>query len=293
MNKTSIKTALLDFDNTIANWVKYAAKAYPAMAEALAEKSGLPKELIIEEMIKVYAKYQTVEHTPLVQEMEIFKGRSDLKQLIVAAKTAFTVQRNAHLEIYPGILELLEALKSRNIKIVILTDAPHIQATLRSRQLNIHHLIDDLIGLKSPDLEQIHEPFRNQYKDIPFKTHISDHEKPHTKLQELLSIIHERPISLEEIEATTFLAGDNLTKDIQLAVNFKLDAFHCQYGHPDPEDLANFRIYSPSQSSHRNVSLPTPITSIKPAHPQQRIVTINNPEEILADLIKNDFSIQR
>jgi phosphoglycolate phosphatase-like HAD superfamily hydrolase len=293
MKKTPIQTAILDFDNTIANWVKYAAKAYPAMAEALAKTSGIAKEIIIEEMIKVYAKHQTVEYVPLVQEMEIFKDHPDQGKLIIAAKNAFTKERKVHLELYDGIIPLMEELKARGIQTIILTDAPYIMAAFRATQLEIRHLIDVLIGLKSPDASQIHEPLRLPYLDFPFKTYVSEHEKPHTKLQEILSEIKQRAISLDEIEATTFIAGDNQSKDIQLAVNFKLDAYHCQYGHPDPQDLNDFRVYSPTQRSSRNVSMPTDIQPPTPAHAQQRIVTINHPDEILADLRNNDFSIQR
>jgi FMN phosphatase YigB (HAD superfamily) len=294
MKTTPIETVLIDFDNTIANWVKYAAKAYPAMAEALARVSGIEKTIIIEEMIKVYAKHQTVEHTPLVQEMEIFRDHPNLKNLIIAAKNAFTAERNNHLALYEGILPLLEELRHRVKKIVILTDAPHIQATLRSRKLKIDHLIDDLIGLKSPALEQIHEPFRNQYQDIKFNTHVSEQEKPHTKLQDLLSIIHKRPLSLDEISSTTIMLGDNLSKDIQLAVNFQMDAYHCLYGHPDSQDYEEFRAFSPSQRSSRNVSIPnTQPATLAPSHPLQRIISIYHPTEILEDLRKTDFSIQR
>ncbi|MGL5830906.1 MAG: HAD family hydrolase [Candidatus Altimarinota bacterium] len=293
MKKNPIQTAILDFDNTIANWVKYAGKAYPAMAEALAKSSGIDKEIIIEEMIKVYAKHQTVEYVPLVQEMEIFKDHPDQKKFIVAAKNAFTKQRKLHLELYDGILPLMEELKAREIQTIILTDAPYMMAAFRATQLKIRHLIDVLIGLKSPDPNQIHEPYRRAYQDFPFKTYVSEHEKPHTKLQEILSEVNQRTMSLDEIESTTILAGDNQPKDIQLAVNYKLDAYHCQYGHPDPQDLNDFRVYSPSQRSSRNVSMPTQAEPLKPAHPQQRIIIINHPDEILADLRNNDFSIQR
>src|SRR5690606_33435861 len=203
MKNTPVETAIFDFDNTIANWVKYAAKAYPAMAKALAEASGIELGVITEEMIKVYAKHQTVEHIPLVQEMEIFQNHPDQNNLIKVAKQAFTKERNQYLELYPGILPLMEDLKKRGIRIVVLTDAPYIQAAFRATQLKIRDLIDDLIGLKSPEPEQIHHSFLIKNPNFPFKTYVSELEKPHTKLQEILSMVRGRLISLDEMEATT------------------------------------------------------------------------------------------
>lgn len=288
-----ITRVILDFDNTIASWTDYAVPAYFSMAEALSKASNIELPSIIADMKKVYDKRKTIEYAPLVQEMEIFKNRKDIDELVKAAKTAFSKVKRKHLKLYPGMKSLLEKLKDQKIKIYILTDAPFIQAAKRAERLEISHFIDGLIGLESPSAEKIHPDYRKPHLKFPFKTLVSPVEKPYTNLPEVLSKITDEIITKEELKSNTIMIGDNPLKDGLLMQKWGLSGYLAEYGRSTREIEKQISTFVPLSLAHRSMFVEGEKEEIIEIDPDHNIKKVNSVHEIIEDLEKNDFTIKK
>ena len=94
-----IKEIIWDADNTIWNWVRYAARAYPKMAEVIADETGIPCEDVVANMKQYYTTVGTMESPWLIQGLEqmgFFKRARktiNINDLRLKAKTVFQYWR--------------------------------------------------------------------------------------------------------------------------------------------------------------------------------------------------------
>ena len=140
---------LKDFDNTIADFYKWSAKAYPAMFNSLHQTTNIPLKIIISEARHIYDQKGTLEYPLLVQNLPCLKHRSDLQKLMYLAKDTFSKAKRQHLSLIPGVKEELLELNKQGIPTYIFSDGPIIHICKRIMRLKIDKLILIIVRLKT------------------------------------------------------------------------------------------------------------------------------------------------
>ncbi len=86
-------------------------------------------------------------------EPEVF-----IKEFVKPFWEAVDENRSKYLRPYPMVLETLEALKRKGVKVVALSDAPEYMARVRNKQI-FDGLLDAVYSLETVEPEK-HDPFR-------------------------------------------------------------------------------------------------------------------------------------
>jgi len=147
-----LRAVVTDLDNTLYPWVDYVVPSLEAMVASLVATTGLPRIRIVQALKAVYTKYESNEYPFAIQESELFAPyQADFDSfnelVIMPAARAFKDARQRYLRPYPGVVETLEAVRRRRLKLVALTDAPRNAAELRLKWLGLDGHFDALYTL--------------------------------------------------------------------------------------------------------------------------------------------------
>jgi phosphoglycolate phosphatase-like HAD superfamily hydrolase len=282
-----IKDIIWDADNTIWNWVHYAAKAYPAAARHIAQKTGIPLDTVIGEMKKFYTNAGTLEDAGLIQGLAIqglFKDLRNFNQnnLIQEIRKIFSDMRRRYLRQYPHMRETLEETHRKGINNIIVTDAPGFHAVRRIIRSKIHKSIKRVYALpsrKTSDLpKDVREKERTgQYKP-PFEVIELKEEKPYTNLEQVLKLENERAVNLEYIRKHVAIVGDNDKKDMGLARIWNCLGIEALWGKAPAEELEIIaQFIDRNQGGSRNADF----TSPSQIEARDNIIGAEKPENLL------------
>jgi FMN phosphatase YigB (HAD superfamily) len=145
--KPRVTTIVTDLDNTLYDWLTMWGAAFGAMVRALAERSGLPREIIEADARGVHQRRGTTEYAFLIQELPCLREkhpRQDLARIYADAIAAYRLARERSLELFPSVAETLAALKARGCLVVGYTDSRAFHAGYRVRRLGLDGLLDYL-----------------------------------------------------------------------------------------------------------------------------------------------------
>ena len=218
-----LRAVVTDLDNTLYPWVDYIVPSLEAMVDSLESTTGLPRIRIVQALKAVYTKYESNEYPFAIQESELFAPyRSDFdsfnEMVIWPAARAFKAARERYLHPYPGVREVLDAIRERGLKLVALTDAPRNAAELRLKWLGLDGHFDALYSLPGYPLPE-HVDARIRRREA------EGHYRSRTRVVELPREAEKpSPAGLERIladfrlpgEAVAFV-GDNPAKDMPVA----------------------------------------------------------------------------
>lgn len=239
MNKTALIT---DLDNTLFDWADLWVNAFSAMLEKLAEISGVSKEVLIPEIKTVHQKHGTTEYAFLIEEVPSLQGvlaGRKATEVFAAAIEAYREQRAKHLRLFPTVAETLLKIKDRGTRIVGYTESMAFYSNYRICHLGLDGVLDYVFcpidhqvpaGLSADELGKypaVHFPLKRTEQRFTPK----GSKKPDTTV--LLSILD----SLGLTKSETVYAGDNLSKDVAMALDCGVDAAWAKYGqaHARPE----------------------------------------------------------
>lgn len=156
-----IKAVLFDLDQTLIDLVKMKTEACKAAIKAMI-KSGLniDERTGYKKLMKIYFRVGIDSNIAFMKFLEEETGKADEKILQVGID-AYLKTKPSFLKPYPYVLEILEYLKSLDLKLGIVTDAPKIKAVQRLESMKIIHFFDLIItfddtGEKKPS----DRPFR-------------------------------------------------------------------------------------------------------------------------------------
>jgi phosphoglycolate phosphatase len=163
-----LRAVVTDLDNTLYPWVDYVVPSLEAMVDSLASTTGLPRIRIVQALKAVYTKYESNEYPFAIQESELFAPyRSDFdsfnEMVIWPAARAFKAARERYLHPYPGVREVLDAIRARGLKLVALTDAPRNAAELRLKWLGLDGHFDALYTLPGYPLPELVDAFHGSF----------------------------------------------------------------------------------------------------------------------------------
>jgi putative hydrolase of the HAD superfamily len=162
-----IKAVLFDLDQTLIDFMKMKAESCKAAIDAMIS-SGLKidKKVGIKKLMETYLRFGIESDIAFTRFLEEQTGKADEK-ILQAGIDAYLKTKPNFIKPYPYVLETLEYLKSRGIKLGIVTDAPRIKGMKRLETMNITHFFDIIItfddtGEKKPS----EKPFRLAMKKL-------------------------------------------------------------------------------------------------------------------------------
>ena len=165
-----IKAVLFDLDNTLIDFMKMKKMCVENAADAMIDAGlEMKKKEATEKLFKEYWKIG-IEHDQIFQIfLEKVDGEINYK-ILGSAIAAYRKTVITYLEPYPHVIPTLTELKTRGIKIGIVTDAPKIKAWIRLCALKLHYYPDTVItaedaGERKPSTK----PFKKALKELQVK----------------------------------------------------------------------------------------------------------------------------
>lgn len=214
------KLVIFDLDNTLCDTIgsipksmkicfKYLWNYYPQISfESFIEKEEeVFQRLAVERKIPVYSMRALYWHE-IFKELKIPTNPILIKELILL----YTDQLAKNVELFDGILDLLNFLKNKNIKMAILSNGDYLTKASMMQYLNIINYFDAIV---SSDMTQI--------------------DKPNPKAFEYVIDI----FSISPKEA--LMVGDEKTNDIEGALNVGITPVYIKWTEKNKNrDTSNF-----------------------------------------------------
>lgn len=233
-----IKLLITDFDNTLYDWVDYYVPCFNAMVCEIVKITKLNEKDIRQSFKRVHQKHKTSEYSFAIEELDILDSvdnglnATGKRKKYDSAIMAFRNKRKETLKLYDSVIETLEALKKRNIKVVIHTESMMYYASYRIKSLGLENYIDGVVALNDHDvpdginIDDITYLNENIYlPDIKLKEEYSFNVlKPNTK--SVYGILNFFNINSSE----AVYVGDSLSKDIIMAQKAGIYDVFAEYG---------------------------------------------------------------
>lgn len=237
------KTALItDLDNTLFDWVELWLNCFSSMLDSIVEIGGISRERLIPEIRAVHQRHGTSEYSFLIEELPslqpLLKGRK-ATDVFGASIDVYRKKRREYLQLFPSVAETLLKLKGRGTRIVGYTESMAFYSNYRIRRLGLDGVLDYVFcpedhklpeGLTESDLRNYPAShYELKYTKQQFTPRGS--KKPDTRV--LDAIISD--LKLEKSDCV--YVGDNLMKDVAMALDCGVDDVWAKYGqaHKRPE----------------------------------------------------------
>lgn len=164
---TSPAVLIFDVDNTLYDFVDFFGPSFRAMVHALAKTELIPETEVLRSARSVYQSAGTLEQQFLIQNMDIFSGRSTEEQekLIRLARVAFSKTRNSRLKLYSGMREVMLSARASGYKCVCVTNAPYYHVEGRLRDLRVLGMIDGLVAWEGGVVDERKTEYVRKYRD--------------------------------------------------------------------------------------------------------------------------------
>jgi len=149
-----IKAVLFDLDNTLIDFIKMkkeacrsAVKAMKRLGLKIDEKTGLEK------LIETYYRLGLESDVAITTFLRELTGEVD-KNILQAGIKGYLKAKPNFLKPYPYVLETLEMLKSKNLKLGIITDASREKAMQRLDAMNITGFFDIIVTYTESEVKK-------------------------------------------------------------------------------------------------------------------------------------------
>ena len=155
-----IKAVLFDLDNTLVDFLKMKKLSCSAAIDAMIG-AGLKVEhdKAIKLLFELYDKYGLEEKTIFQKFLKKLTGRIDYK-ILANGIVAYRKVRTGFLDPYPNVDYVLLKLKSRGIKLGIVTDAPKLKAWIRLASMRLSNYFDVVVTFEdTKQLKPSKRPF--------------------------------------------------------------------------------------------------------------------------------------
>ena len=268
----ALRAVVTDLDNTLYPWVDYIVPSLEAMVASLVATTGLPRIRIVQSLKAVYTKYDSNEYPFAIQESDLFQPYerdpdSFLTLVVDPARRAFREARERYLRPYPGVPAVLDAIRTRGLSLVALSDAPRNAAELRLKWLGLDGFFDALYTLPGYPLPEHVDPRIRRRQ-------AAGHYRSRTRVVELPREAEKpSPAGLRRVLADFGLAGadvvyvgDNLAKDMPVAEACGTLGVWAEYGtYVSEEYRERLAVISAKDVTRRHVSEGTGDASSRPA----------------------------
>lgn len=228
------RAVVLDFDNTLYDWVSQWYYSFSAMLAQLERISGVPADEIKKEIRRVHQRHHTSEYAFLIQSLDIIRDGSVENTIakFSPAVEAFKAAREKHLHLYPGVMESLATLKRAGKTLAVFTESQTFYTVMRFKHFGLEGVIDFLFTSDDHEtpsdkhLEKIRK-HPSEYYDLKLTKHRSIGKgklKPDPEI--LAQIVKEVGASNDQ----AVYVGDSLYKDVLMAKEAGIAGIWAEYG---------------------------------------------------------------
>jgi phosphoglycolate phosphatase len=228
MKKTVLVT---DVDNTLLDWVSLWHATFSAMLERLLAKSGVDREVLLDEIRAVHQMHRTSEYAFLIEELPSLRrvaGDISPTEFFEDAIAEYGRVRKRELRLYPGVMESLTQLRGRGVLIIAYTESLAYYTGYRFRKLGLDQVVDYLYSPADHDLPQglTVEDLR-RYPASHYEMAVTKHlHTPAGELKPNPRILGDILNKVGADPSDAVYVGDSLTKDVAMAqAAGVLDAF--------------------------------------------------------------------
>jgi len=143
-----IKAVLFDLDNTLIDFMRMKKEASRAAAYAMVEAGlQMDKEDLAEKLFNYYLRYG-IESNDAFMKYLMKEFRKIDYCVLAAAVNAYLKEKYLHLDPYPGVVEILDKLRKRNLKLAVVSDGLRLKAWMRLNAAGIDHYFDTVIAFE-------------------------------------------------------------------------------------------------------------------------------------------------
>jgi phosphoglycolate phosphatase len=227
-------TLVLDFDNTLYDWVDQWYKTFSVMLSEISRISGIPEKDLKPTIREIHRKHHTSEYSFLIEEIPqiALSNRDETLKKYADAILAFKSTREKCLTLYPGVYDTLVELKNRGYKLVVFTESQMFYSKMRFKRFGLDGLIDNIYT--SSERDEADLEYINQVRVHPSSYYSLDKTieksirfgklKPSPDI--LLQIISEVGTSIE----SSVYVGDSEYKDVLMANQARVPVVWAKYG---------------------------------------------------------------
>ena len=229
------KLLILDFDNTLFDWVSLWHSCFIAMMDEVERVSGIRLADIQQEVRSVHQVHGTAEYAFLLEEVPTvrrFLNGRPAREVFETAIKAFRNERRKLLKLYPGVADTLLSVKGSGARLAIYTESLAYYSFYRAKRLGLDGVIDSIYT--PPDHavpDHLDLDHQRHYKESFYSFRYTDHRhtpagelKPNPDL--LLQIISDFGIH----PADAVYVGDSRHKDVAMAQDAGVDYAWAKYG---------------------------------------------------------------
>ena len=150
-----IKAVIFDLDNTLIDFMRMKkASCEEAMNAMIDAGLDIEKGKALKILFDLYQEYGIEDKQIFQKFLKKTIGRIDWK-ILSAGVVAYRRVKAGYLAPYPGVVSTLIALKHKNIKTAIVSDAPRMRAWLRLASMKLSDFFDVVItfedtGMRKP-----------------------------------------------------------------------------------------------------------------------------------------------
>jgi len=165
-----IRAIIFDLDNTLIDFVRFKNACIKAAVDAMiSEGLGISKKEAINMVFELYKEYGWDNQKIFDKFLKKTKGLVDYK-LLATAITAYRREKTKYMKPYPNVIPTLKKLKSKGIKLAILSDAPRLQAYIRLADLGLLDYFDPIVTLEDTGKRKPHPaPFKKILSELKLK----------------------------------------------------------------------------------------------------------------------------
>ncbi len=205
-----IKAVLFDLDNTLIDFMGMKRNSCEAAVEAMIDAGlRIKKEKALKRLFNLYDKFGLEDNKIFQKFLNEETGKVDYR-ILANAIVAYRGVRSSYLKAYPHTDYVLIRLKSKGIKLAIVTDAPRLKAWIRLMAMKIGNFFDVVVTYE--DTKQL------KPSNLPFKAAL---KKLNLKPQECLMV------------------GDMPNRDIEGAKKLGMKTCFAKYGDPTKKRKGN------------------------------------------------------
>jgi len=165
-----IKAVISDLDNTLIDFLRMKKMSCGAAIDAMIGAGlNVKHDKGIKLLFELYDKHGLEEKTIFQKFLKKLTGKIDYK-ILANGIVAYRRVREGFLEPYPNVDYVLLKLKSRGIKLGIVTDAPKLKAWIRLATMKLSNYFDVVVAFEdTKELKPSKLPFEAALKKLNVK----------------------------------------------------------------------------------------------------------------------------